>query len=568
MPEQKNFILAMVLMVAILAGFEYFAPTPPAPVPVRSDATIDTTPGPVAADPGIAAPTGPRDRNAVLAEGQRVRIDTPSLSGSLSLHGGRIDDLTLKAYREQVDPHSANIVLLNPKGSERPHYAEFGWVSANPAIKVPGPDAHWRSEGGTLTENTPVTLVWKNDQGLVFRRVVSVDPDFLFTITDSVENTGPDALTLYPYGLVSRGYTPRTEGFYILHEGPLGVLDGTLKEITYQDLRDERHVDYQSTGGWIGITDKYWLTAIDLPKGDVNKARFVYTGDGHDRYQSDFLGSARTVAPGETITTVTDFFAGAKKVDLLDRYAREKGIDRFDLAIDFGWFYFLTKPFFIAIQFLYGFLGNFGLAILAFTVALRLVLYPLANKSYKAMNRMKILQPKVKELQERFQDDRVRMQQEMMALYRDEKVNPLAGCLPILIQIPIFFALYKVLFVALEMRHAPFYGFITDLSAPDPTNLFTLFGLIPWNAPSFLHLGILPIIMGITMWFQQKLNPAPADPVQAKVMMFLPVLFTFMLAGFPAGLVIYWAWNNILSIAQQWSIMRRHDEAPAHAGRT
>ena len=567
MSDQKNLFLALALSLVILIGFDYLTPRPQPPA--QEAEQTDLTPHP---DAGLSS-FGPSveyvSRADALQNSPRVRIDTPSLSGSLSLKGGRIDDLTLKDYRIHADPTAPNIKLLHPKGSQSPYYAEFGWVStsSDQSILLPNADTLWRSSADTLTDTTPIVLSWDNGHGLTFRRTIRVDQDFLFTITDSVQNNRNTEITLFPYGLIARGSTPRTEGFYILHEGPLGVLEGALKEVTYQDLKEEKLSEYNSVGGWLGITDKYWLTAIDLPQQTESKVRFLYSGQGQDRYQTDFLGAAQTIAPNQEVRFSTNFFAGAKKVSLLDRYTADQNIDRFDLAVDFGWFYFLTKPFFLALQFLNGFLGNFGLAILAFTVVLRIILYPLANKSYQAMNRMKVLQPKIKALQERFQDDRARMQQEMMTLYREEKINPLAGCLPILIQIPVFFALYKVLFVSLEMRHAPFYWFIQDLSAPDPSNVFTLFSLLPWSPPSFLHLGILPIIMGLTMWIQQKLNPAPTDPIQAKVMTFLPIIFTFMLASFPAGLVVYWTWNNILSIAQQWSIMRRHEPSSALGAR-
>lgn len=565
MLEQKNLIIAVALSLVIIVGFEFLAPKPPKPVETAAQSQT-VTPQPTAI-PSVAAPGMPssvngllKDRPALLADSKRVTISTPSLSGSLSLTGSRIDDLTLTGYRETAAADSARIVLLSPKNAADSYYAEFGWVPAVAGMATPGTDTTWIADRDTLTDTAPVTLSWDNGQGLVFKRVISVDRDFLFTITDTVENKSGGDVTLFPYGLVARGYTPHTADFYILHEGPVGVFDGTLKEIKYKALKDEKKVEHPSTGGWVGITDKYWLTAIDLDNATESKARFLYTGNNGDRYQVDYLGAARQIAAGASVTTKTDFFAGAKQVNLLDRYAEEKHIDRFDLAIDFGWFYFLTKPFFYALQTLHGWLGNFGLAIVAFTVALRLVLYPLANKSYIAMNKMKLLQPKVKELQERFKDDRQRLNQEMMAVYKAEGANPLAGCLPILLQIPIFFALYKVLFISIEMRHTPFYLWITDLSAPDPTSLFNLFGLIPWTPPSFLHIGVLPLIMGVTMYLQQKMNPAPADPIQARMMNLLPIVFTVMLAGFPAGLVLYWTCNNTLSILQQWSIARRYNK--------
>ncbi len=576
MQDQKNIILAVVLSLAIIMGFQFLFPsdpptttqqaaqtqadgqtgaTPSAPAQPSSDVPTADDAAPVSPDLG-AAPA--RDRAQALADDPRVTIETPALSGSLSLIGARIDDLTLRRYNVSTDPESGKITLLSPKTAPRAYYAEFGFVPGADAGTVPGSDTRWRADRDTLTPDSPVTLTWRNERGLNFTRKISVDENYMFSIEDSVENTGVGPATVYPYGLISRGYRPTTLGFYILHEGPLGVFDGTLKEVDYDEMEDEGRIEKATTGGWIGITDKYWLTAIDLDNETQSKARFVHSSNGHGpRYQVDFLGGALTVRPGESAATKTDFFAGAKKVSLLDQYAEAYDIPNFDLAVDFGWFYFLTKPFFYALQFLYGLVGNFGIAIICFTICLRLLMFPLANKSFKSMSAMKKLQPEMKKIQERFGDDRQRQQQEMMALYKREKVNPVSGCLPIAIQIPIFFALYKVLFVSLEMRHAPFFGWIQDLSAPDPTSAFNLFGLIPWDPPSFLMIGVWPLIMGVTMWLQQKLNPAPADPVQAKIMMFLPVVFTIMLAGFPAGLVIYWATNNTLSMAQQWVIMRK-----------
>jgi YidC/Oxa1 family membrane protein insertase len=576
MQDQKNIVIAVVLSLAIILGFQFLWPADPTPPPAADGQTATSKtdqpapsapsaaaiPAPDGGGSTAAAPAatqGPRDRAAALAEAPRVAIDTPALTGSLSLRGARIDDLTLREYRTEVDPASPAIVLLSPQDTPTAYYAEFGFVAGDKATPVPGPDTPWQADGATLTPDSPVTLTWDNGQGLRFTRVVSVDAHYMFTIRDRVENSGVRPATIYPYGLISRGYRPQTLGYYILHEGPLGVFDGTLKEVDYKDLENEDNgvIGQDTVGGWIGITDKYWLTAIDLDNDATSKTRFVHTEGNGDRYQVDYRGEGVTIRPGDSVDTHTDFFAGAKRVQILDKYAKDYGITNFDLAVDFGWFYFLTKPFFYAIQFLYGILGNFGLAIMAFTLALRLLMFPLANKSFKSMSAMKKLQPEMKKIQERFADDKPRQQQEMMALYKREKVNPVSGCLPIAIQIPIFFSLYKVLFVSLEMRHAPFFGWIKDLSAPDPTTFFNLFGLIPWDPPSFLHIGVWPLIMGLTMWLQQKLNPAPADPMQAKIMMFLPVVFTIMLAGFPAGLVIYWATNNLLSMTQQWVIMRR-----------
>lgn len=566
MPDQKNLILAVVLSLLVIVGFELLWPKPePQRAPQETAQTQQAPGGDVPAPSGVVAPGGeiaapgsPEARQSVLAATPRVRIETPSLEGSINLTGGRFDDLVMRDYRVEPAKTAENIRLLSPRGTAEPYYGEYGWVAGTQGLNVPGGDTVWQADREVLSPDSPVTLTWDNGQGLLFSRKVEVDADYMFTINETVTNQGAEAATLYPYGLVARGYRPETIDFYILHEGPLGVFNSTLKEMDYGDLEEESKVEVSSTGGWIGITDKYWLTALDFPRDTATTARFMHRqADGRPRYQVDFLGAAHTVAPGQTTALSHDFFAGAKELRILDHYAETRNIDRFDLAIDFGWFYFLTKPFAYALLWLQGVLGNAGLAIIAFTFALRLLLFPLANKSYKSMSKMKALQPDMKALQERFKDDRQRLNQEMMALYKTKGVNPVSGCLPILVQIPIFFALYKVLFVSIEMRHAPFYGWIHDLSAPDPTSLFNLFGLIPWDPPSFLVIGVWPLIMGATMWAQQKLNPAPADPMQAKIMMWLPVIFTVMLAGFPAGLVIYWATNNLLSVAQQWFIMKR-----------
>jgi len=517
-----------------------------------------TVPAPASVAGGPLA--GGLDRGAALATDARIVIDSSRVRGSVRLKGGRLDDIALKTYRETTDPSSAEIVLFQPSGTALPYYAEFGWVvgAGDVAMAVPNADTLWQADGATLTPEKPLVLRWKNDQGLEFTRQIALDDTYLFTITDSVRNVAAASLTLYPYGLVSRTGTPETQGFFILHEGLLGVFDQTLEELDYDDLQETPDMARNSQGGWIGITDKYWLAALIPDQGVENHYRFTHRlATGRDKYQVDFRGGALALPAGGRIEAVTRLFIGAKEVRLLDGYGENLNIPLFDRAVDFGWFYFLTKPIFYLLDYMNQLIGNFGLAILALTVLIKLVFFPLANKSYRSMSKMKLLQPKVVELRARLKDDRPRMNQEMMELYKREKINPLAGCLPVLIQLPVFFSLYKVLFVTIEMRHAPFYGWIRDLSAPDPTSLFNLFGLIPWTPPDFLHLGIWPILMGITMWAQFKLNPPPADPIQAKLFQFMPLVFTFLLANFPAGLVIYWAWNNVLSIAQQWVILRK-----------
>ena len=568
--EQRNLLLAIVVSVGILIGFQYLFEKL-RPPPVTPAVPTQTAPAPNTAAPGTAAPGAPgtvapatgaaapgaETREQAIAEQPRVRINTPRLHGSVALTGGRIDDLTLATYHETVDPKSPEVVLLWPKATKDPYFAEFGWVAGTSGTKVPGPDTQWTASGGPLTPTQPLTLTWDNGAGLTFTRTIAIDENYMFTVRDAVRNSGSTPVNLLPYALISRTGTPQVGGYYILHEGMIGELGGSLREVKYSSIETGKPIDYNSTGGWLGFTDKYWLTALVPSQEDAVKARFTHVVEsGVDRYQSDYLGSQITVPADGTAATSTRFFAGAKEVNLLDAYAAS-GIPHFDLAIDFGWFYFLTKPIFKTLQFFYELLGNFGLAILLLTLIIKLLFFPLANKSYAAMSKMKLLQPEMQKIRERFPDDKARQQQEIMAMYKKVGANPLAGCLPIVIQIPVFFSLYKVLFVTIEMRHAPFFGWIHDLSAPDPTSFANLFGLIPFTPPEFLMIGAWPLLMGVTMYLQQKLNPQPVDPVQARMFMLLPIVFTYMLSAFPAGLVIYWAWNNLLSIAQQWAIMHR-----------
>jgi len=568
MSEQRNTFIAVVLSLAILLGWQvFFAPAAPTPKPVDPTAQQNTPAAPAPTTPGsdktAAVPT--LETPAAEATGARLPIRTAHMHGSIALTGLRFDDVTLVSYRETPDPKSPEIVLLAPATAPKPYYVEEGWISSEPGVKLPGPNTLWTPDApdAALTEETPVTVSWDNGEGLRFVRTIRADKDYMFTTEQTVENKSGKPLTLYPYALVARMDTPVLHDMFILHEGPLGVFNRTLLEIKYKDLKKDGDQTLESEGGWIGMTDKYWLTAVAFDQAMPVTASFKHSMSGErERFQTDLRGAPLTLQSGESKTVKSFMFAGAKQVQLLDAYSKNLGISRFDLAIDFGWFYFLTKPFFYALLWLHGALGNFGLAILAFTTLLRLLMFPIANKQYKAMNKLKALQPEMKRLQERYASDRTKMNQALMELYKREKANPVAGCLPILIQIPIFFALYKVLYVTIEMRHAPFYGWIKDLSAPDPTTIFNLFGLLPFTPPQFLHLGALPIIMGITMWLQQKLAPQPTDPMQAKIMMFLPIMFTFMLATFPSGLVIYWTWSNILGILQQW-LLTRSEEKPA-----
>jgi YidC/Oxa1 family membrane protein insertase len=463
----------------------------------------------------------------------------------------------LKDYRETVQRNSPQIRLLNPAEMPDGYYVEVGYTGVS---DVPGPGSVWSVEGEpVLTPTNPVTLTYANNTGLTFSRTIAVDANYMFTFTDTVTNAGGEPVTLSSYGRTTRYGTPYVEGIYVLHEGLVGVTGSEgLQEITYSKVEDARQITpSKSDDGWLGITDKYWAVALVPPGGQAFQPRFSYFDDGKTRYQVDYLTDGISVAAGQSAMVESRFFAGAKEVNVVDGYEAAYSIRQFDLLIDWGWFYFITKPMFYLMDWLYHLLGNFGLAILATTVVVKAFFFPLANKSYKSMANMKKVQPAMLEIREKYADDKMKQQQAMMELYKTEKINPLAGCWPILVQIPVFFALYKVLYVTIEMRHAPFFGWIQDLAAPDPTSLFNLFGLLPYDVPSFLLVGVWPIIMGITMFLQMRMNPTPPDPTQAMIFNWMPVVFTFLLATFPAGLVIYWAWNNFLSILQQGVIMKR-----------
>jgi YidC/Oxa1 family membrane protein insertase len=583
MENNRNIILAIVLSMVVLFGWQFFVAGPQMER-AQQQAQLAAEQQ-AAADPGLATPTTQGEaatpaattgtqsfatREAAIAATQRVSIETEDLSGSINLTGALIDDLHLKQYHETVDENSPIITLLTPSGVPNAYFAEEGWlpVSGN-AITVPNAQSVWTVEGAnaTLTAETPVTLAWDNGAGLVFRRTISVDEHYLFTISQSIENQTSGDVALYPYARVTRHNTPHVANFFIQHEGPHGVLgSNNLISKKYSDLQKDLRADYENTTGWLGFSDKYWATAVLPPAGTTLNARFNYSNAaGYDDYQTSYVETTPVVvAAGATATRESYLFAGAKEESVISAYQTEYGFDRLELLIDWGWLHFITKPMYYLLSFLYGILGNFGLAVLAVTVIVKALFFPLANRSYASMAAMRRVQPEMKSIQERLKDDRPAQQQAMMELYRKEKINPLSGCWPILIQIPVFFALYTVIFISLDMRHAPFFGWIQDLAAPDPTNIFTLFGLIPWDPTvlpfigSFLHLGIWPVIMGITMWVQMKLNPPPPDPTQAMIFNWMPVIFTFMLGTFPAGLVIYWAWNNTLSVTQQWFIMKRH----------
>jgi len=558
MTDNRNLILTIVLTGAILLGWQYLWPAKPAshaPSPAATTSDLPRAPG----QPVVAAP--PEQKLADLKAAPRVTLSNKELEGSIALTGARIDDISLLRYRETTDPNSPDIMLLSPAAGIGAYYAEFGWVGGGDSkLVLPNSDSRWIADSDKLTPDHPVTLTWDNGQGLRFVRKIELDDGSMFTITDRVENQSGSEITLFPYGLLSRWGTPKTADMTTLYEGPQGALDGTMKEVKYKKLREDEHmVTHDSVGGWLGFNDKYWLTALIPDQSLAIQGRFSWrVADNMDRYQSDWLGGAQTVPAGGSVEVTSRLFTGAKELAALDRYSDEYHLPLFDRAIDFGWFYWLAKPFFYLLRFIHTLVPNFGVAILVMTVVIRGAFFPIANRSYKSMNKMRALQPEMKRLQAKYADDKAKLQQEIMALYKREKVNPVSGCLPILLQIPVFFALYKVLLVTIEMRHAPFIGWIHDLSAPDPLTVFNLFGLIPWNPPGFLHIGVYALIMGGGLFVQQRLSPQPTDPVQAKMMTLMPLIFIFTMGSFPVGLVIYWAWSNMLAILQQWVMIKRH----------
>jgi len=565
MNENRNLVLAIVLSAAVLFGWEYFVGMPQMKAERTQHSEQIKTPEAAPAAPEVGGAVSMMRAQALKAQGASVRIDTPTLDGSIRLAGARFNNLKLKKYHETIDPKSAEITLFAPEGTQYPYFAYSGWL-AKPGshVAVPGDDTPWKVVlGSVLSPGHPVTLEWNNDHGLDFTRTISVDDQYMFAISDSVKNTGAGKVTLFPFASVVRKGVPKTQHYWVLHEGFVGVAGGSAKYTKYDALKPgEAPQSFDSTGGWLGITDKYWMAAAIPDQNAKFSGEYRVSGEkGNETYLSDYRLDAVTVAPGAAKTVTSRLFAGAKVVAIIRGYEQKYGIEQFDLAIDWGWFFFITKPIFWLLDLFYKYIGNFGVAILLLTVSIKILFFPLANTSYKSMSRMKKLQPEMERIKQRFTEDKVRQQQEMMQLYQREKINPVSGCLPMLLQIPVFFSLYKVLFVTIEMRQAPFFGWIHDLSAPDPTSIINLFGLLPFHPPSFipafLSIGIWPVLMGITQWLQTKMNPAPADPVQARMFAYMPLIFTFMLATFPAGLVIYWTWNNLLSVTQQYVIMRR-----------
>jgi YidC/Oxa1 family membrane protein insertase len=588
--DTRNLFLAIALSILVMAAWQYFYAGPLSqrehqaqmqannPVP-KSEAQSAGAPG--ASLPATALPPSPPGAvgaetvSEALGASSRLAIDTPSVGGSIDLKGGKLDDLVLKDYHETISKESPLIRLFSPPGAPDAYWAETGFVSPIGG-KTPNRDTLWTADAKTLTPERPVALTWDNGAGLVFKRVIAVDDKYMFTITDSVANSSAAPATIQPYGLILRRGKPNVAGYTVLHEGFVGVITGDgggqvgltlpVQEVTYSTIdKDTGKVRaFRGVGGWLGFTDKYWGSAVIPEQTAPIDARFSASGSVQpEDYQADFLGKEETVAPGASFETTTRVFAGAKEVNTIDNYESKLGIKKFSLMIDWGWFWMITIPMFRLLDAIYKVVGNFGVAILTVTVLVKLAFFPLANRSYNSMAKMKKIQPKIAALKELYPDDRAKQQQEQMELFKREGVNPVAGCLPMVIQIPVFFALYKVIFITIEMRHAPFFGWIKDLSAPDPTNVFTLFGLIPWDPTvlpvigHFLALGIWPLIMGVSMFFQMKMNPEPADPVQKSMFAWMPVIFTFMLGTFPAGLVIYWTWNNTLTIVQQYYIMTK-----------
>ena len=559
--EMRGLFLAIVLSIVAIFITNRFFPgkTVPAAAPaVTEEAPLPQTPLPqenIKADELIAA----ADTAEIMASAEAVRQDSriyiknASLTGSIRVKGARFDNLLLEKYKQTLENDSPDVELFAPAKTAAPYYAEFGWLSSDSSLRMPDHNTVWTVRGGELTPETPVVLEWNNGQGLKFIRKISLDADYMFNIQQDVENDTGRTVTLYPYGLINRKTENANPSASVVHEGLIGVVDNNLKEIKYKDLIDEKAKEFKTAQGWAGFSDRYWFTAFILEGQNQNTVKFSATGK--QNFQTDYVGAPVTAAPGSVASNSVKLFAGAKEIKLLDKYTQSLNIPKFDLAVDFGWYYFLTKPFFYILDFLYNFIGNMGWAILLFAALLRLVMFPIANKSYDSMSKMKKIQPKIKELQERYGNDKMKLQLETLEMYLREKINPAAGCLPMFIQIPVFFSLYKVLNIAIEIRHAPFIGWIKDLSAPDPLVLSTI---LHFPVPSLLDIGVWPIIMGITSDFQQMLNPAPTKKEQARMFALMPLIFTFMLGHFASGLVIYWTLSNILSIIQQKAIMRKN----------
>ena len=553
--DTKNVIAAISLSAAVIILYSlFFAPAVVDQKDISNDKNITSE------NSSTDAPSLVQDeetikisRNDALKENERVLFENDKIKGSISLIGSSIDDLTFKNYTNTLNGDD-NVILLNPKQSDNGYYVETGWATTNKNIDLPNSKSLWSIEGSNkLTPSSPVILSWTNNQNIKFLKEISIDKQYLFNIKQTIINNSDKTYNFYPYGQIIRNVAPDVTNFYILHEGLIGVFDDQLVEEDYDDIEEKKY-SKNAQSGWLGITDKYWLTSLIPEKDKSFRSDFDYK----NKFRANFIETNATeVGANETKSNSIKVIIAAKEVNVIDGYAESENINKFDLAIDWGWFYFIVKPLFFAIQYFFNLAGNFGIAIIMITACIRLAFFPLANYSFRSMAKMKVLQPEMTRLKELHKEDKMKLQQEMMALYKREKVNPISGCLPIFIQIPFFFAIYKVLFVTIEMRHQPFFGWIKDLSERDPTSIFNLFGLIPWDPPSFLLIGVWPCLMGVSMWMQQKLNPTPPDPVQAKIFMFFPLFLTVILAPFPAGLVIYWTINNILTMAQQYIIIKR-----------
>ena len=559
--DNKNVFLAIVLSMAVLLFWQYAFIDPAKEVNNKNVTQIDKTKNKKVETSNSITPNINQNnkiislsRNESINNSQRVKIENKNIKGSISLKGAVMDDLSFKNYRRDITK-DAIVNFLSPRETKDGYFIETGWTSVGNIINVPTSDSVWKITGNNnLSAKESLILEWKNGNGITFRKKVELDDKFLFKVTQEVINETSQAINLYPYAQITRNKIPDDlQNFYISHEGFISVFDEELKEDDYDDV-EEKKISREASDGWFGITDKYWMTAVVPPKNQDFKSTFLYK----DGFKANYiLNNPITIKRSSKEKNEIKIFAAAKEVETIDNYAADYKIDKFDLVIDWGWFYFFTKPLFFVIDYLFKFSGNFGIAIVLITLAIRILFFPLANYSFKSMAKMKALQPEMVRLKDLHKDDKVKLQQEMMALYKKEQVNPASGCLPVLIQIPFFFAIYKMLFISLEMRHQPFFGWIKDLSAQDPTSLFNLFGFIPWDPPSFLIIGVWPILMGLSMWVQQKLNPAPTDPIQAKIFQFFPIFLTIILASFPSGLVVYWTVNNILTIAQQFVIMKR-----------
>lgn len=558
MNEQRNFFIMFFMVFAAFWGYEYFFPHP-APVENAAPKFVEEKGAtkPIVDEKVIIVP-----KDVALRDGERLIIDTPSFKGSINLKGARFDDITLKKYKETVDDRSSLVDLLNPENTERPFYIEFTWGAVpntqGTSITFPSESSEWVSDHEMLTPDQSVKLTWKSPEGIIFERHVSVDADQMFTVKEIIRNTQKDIIQVFPKGRIVRIGEMSAADSKILHEGVVGYLGGKLQEINYEDVEKNTSFDFASQGGWLGITDKYWMAALAVADKTSLTAQVHYLNNFRKTYAAELSGENMTVPSGKEASFVYQFITGAKVVNLLDRYEKEYNISNLDLAVDFGWLYFLTKPMYHLLTFLKNLIGNFALAILALTVLVKLLMFPLVRKSSASMVGMKKLQPELERIKTLYPDDAVKRNQAIMEVYKKNKINPAGGCLPLLIQMPVFFSLYKVLYISIEMRHAPFWGWIKDMSVPDPTTIFNLFGLIPWTPPSFLIIGLWPIMMGGTMWLQQKLTPQPTvDPVMGKTMAFLPIFLTYLMSSFPAGLVIYWAWSNVLTIIQQLVLNRK-----------